>query len=63
MGRIGVTEVLFILLVIVLLFGAKRLPEIGSALGKAIREFKRTSKDTEDEVKKALSDSDHGQSR
>ena len=60
MGRIGMTEVLFILLVIVLLFGAKRLPEIGSALGKAIREFKRASKDTEDEVKKALSDSDHG---
>ena len=59
MGRIGITEVIFILLVIVLLFGTKRLPEIGSALGKAIREFKRSSKEVEDEVKKAVSDTGH----
>ena len=51
MGRIGIGEVIFIALVIVLLFGAKKLPEIGSALGKAIREFKKASRDIENEVK------------
>ena len=39
MGRIGFAEILLIALVILVLFGAQRLPEIGAALGKAIREF------------------------
>ncbi len=51
MGRIGIGEVIFIALVIVFLFGAKKLPEIGSALGKAIREFKKASREIENEVK------------
>lgn len=45
MGRIGWGEILVVALVVILLFGAKRLPEIGSAIGKAIREFKKASKD------------------
>jgi sec-independent protein translocase protein TatA len=45
MGRIGWGEILVIGLVVIVLFGAKRLPEIGSALGKAIREFKKASKE------------------
>ena len=61
MGRIGVPELVFIGLVIILLFGAKKLPEIGSALGKAIREFKRAGKDTQDEVKDAAEDKDNEQ--
>ena len=51
MGRIGIGEVIFIALVIVFLFGTKKLPEIGSALGKAIREFKKASREIENEVK------------
>ena len=47
MGRIGFGELIVIFAVILLLFGAKKLPEIGSALGKAIKEFKRASRDTE----------------
>ena len=39
-GPLGVPELLIILLVIMLIFGAKRLPEIGSSLGKGIRTFK-----------------------
>jgi sec-independent protein translocase protein TatA len=39
MGRIGLGELLLVALVILLLFGAQRLPQIGAALGKAIREF------------------------
>ena len=61
MGHIGVPELVFIGLVIILLFGAKKLPEIGSALGKAIREFKRAGKDVQDEVKDAIEDKDNEQ--
>ena len=39
-GGLGMGEIIMIFLVVLLLFGAKRLPEIGSALGKGIREFK-----------------------
>ncbi len=52
MGRIGMPELILILAVFVLLFGAQRLPEIGSAIGKAIREFKKSMRDVEDDVKK-----------
>lgn len=61
MGRIGVPELIFIGLVIVLLFGAKKLPEIGSALGKAIREFRKAGKDIQDEVKDVIDDKDNEQ--
>lgn len=54
MGRIGFGEVLFIALVIVLLFGANKLPEIGNALGKAIKEFRKAAKDVQDDVKKTI---------
>ena len=45
MSMPGPMEVAVILLVTLLLFGAKRLPEIGRALGEGIREFKRSIKD------------------
>ena len=50
MGRMP--ELILILVVFVLLFGAQKLPEIGASLGKAIREFKKAVKDVEDDVKK-----------
>lgn len=40
-GNIGFTELLVIALIVLVFFGPRRLPEIGSSLGKAIREFKR----------------------
>ncbi|HET7601650.1 MAG TPA: twin-arginine translocase TatA/TatE family subunit [Gemmatimonadales bacterium] len=43
-------EILMILVVVLLIFGAKRLPEIGSALGKSVRELKRGLSDTSDAV-------------
>lgn len=51
-GNLGVWEILMILVVVMLLFGAKRLPEIGSSIGKGIREFKRSLTDTQDAVMK-----------
>ena len=50
MGNLGFTEILIILLVVLLLFGAKRLPEVGQSLGKGIREFKRSLTDTQEAV-------------
>jgi sec-independent protein translocase protein TatA len=51
-GNIGFGEMMFILVVLLLLFGAKRLPEIGGSLGKGIREFKRSVNDIQGELTK-----------
>lgn len=45
MFNLGVPELLLILLICLLLFGASRLPEIARSLGQAIREFKRSMKE------------------
>lgn len=50
-NNIGMPELLVIVFVILLLFGAKKLPELAQGLGKGIREFKKAMKDTTDEVK------------
>lgn len=49
-GSVGIWEVILILAVLLLVFGAKRLPEIGAALGKGIREFKGSVRDIESEI-------------
>jgi sec-independent protein translocase protein TatA len=49
-GNLGVWEILMIMVVVLLLFGAKRLPEVGSSIGKGIREFKRSISDTQDAI-------------
>ncbi|CAN5894820.1 hypothetical protein BH24GEM1_BH24GEM1_23010 [soil metagenome] len=50
MGNLGFTEILIILVVVLLLFGAKRLPEVGASIGKGIREFKRSLTDTQEAI-------------
>jgi sec-independent protein translocase protein TatA len=50
-GGIGMWEIILVFLVALLLFGAKRLPEIGSSLGKGIREFKGSLREIEGEFK------------
>lgn len=49
-GNLGFSEIMIIMVVVLLFFGAKRLPEIGSSMGKGIREFQRSFKDTKDSV-------------
>jgi sec-independent protein translocase protein TatA len=44
-GRLGLPEILIILFIIILIFGANRLPEIGKGLGKGIRNFKDATKE------------------
>ena len=47
MGRIGIPELLIILAIIILIFGASRLPEIGRGIGKGIKNFKEATKEGE----------------
>ena len=47
MFGIGTTELLIILVIVIVIFGAKRLPEIGSGIGKGITNFKNAMKDQE----------------
>ena len=61
-GKIGMGEMVLLFMVVLLLFGAKRLPEIGSSLGKGIREFKGSMRDIQGELKQMehLSDGSTG---
>ena len=54
MGNIGLGELLVIFAIILVLFGAKRLPEIGKALGRGIREFKKEAGGDSEEPRKKL---------
>ncbi len=54
MFGLGPWELLLVFLAILLLFGAKRLPEIAQGMGKGIREFKKAMKDTTDELKDSV---------
>ncbi len=51
-GGVGVQELLLIFGVILLLFGAKRIPEIAKSMGKGIREFKSAIKDEKNDKEK-----------
>ncbi len=50
--NLGPFELVFVLVVLLLLFGAKRLPELGSGLGKGIREFRRSMADIKGEIER-----------
>jgi len=56
MFRFGIGEILIILLIVLLLFGAAKLPEIGRALGKAIKEFKKAGKEIKDDIEEVTED-------
>lgn len=50
MFGIGMPELIVILVIILIIFGAGKLPEIGAGLGKGIRNFKKATKDAHDEI-------------
>jgi sec-independent protein translocase protein TatA len=52
MGSIGGQELFLILLIVLVFFGAKKLPELARGLGQGIREFRKAAKDVQDEVEK-----------
>ena len=49
LGRVGLPELIIILLIVILIFGANRLPEIGRGIGKGIRNFKDATHDGRDD--------------
>jgi len=51
-GNLGTPEILVIGLVILVLFGAKRIPEFMQGLGKGVREFRKAAKDIQEEIEK-----------
>jgi sec-independent protein translocase protein TatA len=65
---VGTQEILLILVVVLVIFGAKRLPEIGSGLGRAIRNFKKATTEPDEiditpqtaKAKKTRSDAEGG---
>jgi len=49
LGRVGLPELIIILMIVILIFGANRLPELGKSIGKGIRNFKDATKDNEND--------------
>ena len=47
LGNVGPTELIIVLVIVLIIFGAGKLPEIGTALGKGIKNFKKTTKEEE----------------
>lgn len=61
--QLGPLEIALILAVLLLLFGAKRLPEIGRSMGKSIREFRGATKGLADDTKAGLEDDDDDEAK
>lgn len=56
LGNIGMPELIIIMLIVLLLFGAKKIPELMSGLGKGVKSFKKGMKEVEDEIEKIDTD-------
>lgn len=55
--NLGPTELIIILVIVIIIFGVGRLPEVGGAIGKSIKEFRQASTSPNDEEKKKAKDS------
>jgi len=53
-GSLGMQELVVILLIIIVLFGAKKIPELARGMGRGIREFKDASKEIKDEIEQGI---------
>ncbi len=58
LGGLGTGEMILIFALVVLLFGAKKLPELARGLGKGIREFKDATKDVRENIEDGLKETD-----
>lgn len=56
LGNLGPMELMIILVIVLVLFGARRVPEIGASIGKGIREFKKNISDVDREVREPVRD-------
>lgn len=58
MGSFGTTEIIIIAIIILVLFGAKRIPELAKGLGQGIQEFRKASTDIKKEIEDSTRDID-----
>jgi len=63
MGFIGVQELLLILLIVLVLFGAKKIPELARGLGNGLKEFRKATKEIENDNSKESSSVSDGNSK
>ena len=56
MGALGGWEIILIVIAVLVIFGTKRLPEMGSSLGRAIREFKNAGKEIQNDIAQTMND-------
>src|SRR5881392_2123661 len=59
--NLGGGEVILILLLVLILFGAKRLPELAKGLGQGIKEFKKATRDVTDEIQRSVEEDPYHQ--
>lgn len=52
MFNLGTGEIILILLIVLIFFGAKKIPELAQGLGKGLREFRKAARDIQDEIEK-----------
>ncbi|MBN1272660.1 MAG: TatA/E family twin arginine-targeting protein translocase [Candidatus Aminicenantes bacterium] len=57
-GNIGFPEILIILVIALIIFGPKKLPEIGKSIGRAMREFRKTSDEIKDRIEEEIQTQD-----
>ncbi len=51
-GNLGTGEIILILLIVLIFFGAKKIPELAQGLGKGLREFRKAAKDIQEDINK-----------
>ena len=59
MGGLGMQELIIIFLIVLLIFGGKKLPELARGLGKGIREFKKATSDVQDEISRSFDETEN----
>jgi len=63
LGNLGFTELMVILVIVLVLFGARRVPEIGASIGKGIREFKKNINEVGNDVREPIRDTRNNSDR
>ena len=58
LGNLGATEIILIFLVVLLLFGGQKIPELMRGLGRGIREFNNANNSVEDEIRQGIRDAE-----
>lgn len=56
LAMLGWPEIVMILVVVLILFGAKKLPELAKGLGSGIKEFKKATRDVQEDLQRAIED-------